>query len=448
MLYDILTLKMIQMIKQMMCVLAVSFMAAMAGLTAQTSRQEMAETPEKCGGVYYAYPVTESLNTPAPKGYKPFYISHYGRHGSRYLISDNDYKWVIDVMDKAHEADALSLLGEDVRSRLHSIWEEAEGRGGELSPLGVRQHRGIAQRMYKAYPEAFSGTPVMTARSTQVMRCAHSMFSFVEALKEIDPSLVVPMESNKRNMSYLCFSTPESWAFNDNEREPWKAEYDKFNEAKTNPDRFVKALFKDDDYLLRAVDPSDLMWGFYWIAVDMQNMESDENFFDLFEPDELIDLWEVFNYSFYVKNASYPRSQGVNVDNAKNLLRNIVETADEYIASGSNGATLRFGHDGNIVPLAALMQFDGCHGYENDPYKVYQAWNDFKVSPMASNMQMVFFKNKGGDIIVKFMMNERETSIPVESDIYPFYRWDDARAFLQTAIDTPSKEFFPEKYKK
>lgn len=29
--------------------------------------------------------------TPAPKGYKPFYISTYARHGSRWLIAPNDY---------------------------------------------------------------------------------------------------------------------------------------------------------------------------------------------------------------------------------------------------------------------------------------------------------------------------------------------------------------------
>lgn len=119
--------------------------------TAQTTREEIAVTPEKAGGVYYAYPVSESLNTPAPKGYKPFYVSHFARHGSRYLISDNDYKTVMDVFDSADRAGALTPLGKSVKSRLDSIWTETQGRGGELTPLGRRQHHGIAQRMYKAY---------------------------------------------------------------------------------------------------------------------------------------------------------------------------------------------------------------------------------------------------------------------------------------------------------
>lgn len=407
----------------------------------QTTREEMAATPEKCGGVYFAYPVTESMNTQPPKGYKPFYISHYGRHGSRYLISDEDYKRVVDVMARAHEEGALTELGEDVYRRLQNVWEEAEGRGGELSPLGYRQHRGIAQRMQAAYPEVFEGNPEMTARSTQVMRCAHSMFAFVDALKEKNPQMVVPMESNKRNMKYLCFSTPESWAFNDNKRDEWRPEYTKFKAAKTRPDRMMAALFNSPEYVVRHINPGDLMWGFYWIAVDMQNMESDETFFDLFEPEELFNLWEVFNADFYIHNSSYPRSKGVNVDNAKNLLTNIVETADDYVANSKHGATLRFGHDGNIVPLAALMRIPGCYGYENDLNKVHQAWTDFKVSPMASNLQIIFFKNKSGDVIAKVMMNEREVEFPIETQFAPFYRWDDLRGYLQNLIDTPSAEF-------
>ena len=49
---------------------------------------------EKLGGVYYAYPVTKTELAEAPAGYEPFYISHYGRHGSRWLPDDERYIWV------------------------------------------------------------------------------------------------------------------------------------------------------------------------------------------------------------------------------------------------------------------------------------------------------------------------------------------------------------------
>ncbi|MBD5257286.1 MAG: histidine-type phosphatase [Barnesiella sp.] len=419
---------------------------ALTSLTcfAQNARQEIAETPAKAGGVYYAYPVTESLNTHAPKGYTPFYVSHYGRHGSRYLIDDKDYTNVIDVMARAQADGALTPLGEEMYERLLTVLDEARGRGGELTPLGARQHHDIAQRMYKAYPEAFGKDAQVTAASTQVMRCAHSMFNFIEGLKELNPSLVIPKESNARNMVYLCHSEPPSWAFNDNKgRLQWKPEYNAWRAGKVNPDRLMSSLFNDPRYVQQNIFSEELMWGLYWIAVDMQNMETEADFLSLFSADELYDLWEAINASFYITNSSYPRSDGLNVDNAKNLLRNILDTANDYVDNNRHGATLRFGHDGNIVPLAALMRFTGCHGYSAGLDDIADVWQSYNVSPMASNMQMVFFRNKQGDVIVKFMMNERETAIDLPSDIFPFYRWDDVKNYFIETLDTPSIEYCP-----
>jgi len=417
--------------------------ATLLPISAQTTRQEMFENINKAGGVYYAYPVSESANTPAPKGYKPFYISHYGRHGSRYLIGDNDLKWIVDLMDKADKADALTPLGKDVASRLHLFWEEMRGRGGELTPLGVRQHKGIAKRMINSFPEVFAGDAEVSAASTQVMRCAHSMMAFSEGLKEVRPELDIPKESSQRNMYYLCYHSPEYGMYN-NDNGPWKQEYVKFEDRMTRPDRLIKSLFKNDKFVLRNVNPQELMRGLYWVAVDLQNAETPVTLNDVFEPQELMDLWQIYNYSFYIHDSSFPLGDGLAVDNAKNLLNHMVENADKYIKSGKNGATLRFGHDGNIVPLTALMRLDGCYAYEMNPDSLYKSWSNFKISPMASNVQMIFFKDKKGDVIVKFMLNEREIAIPIKSDIFPFYHWGDAREHLQKMISTPAKAFIPE----
>lgn len=410
--------------------------------SAQTIREEIAANPQKAGGVYFAYPVTESLNTPAPKGYKPFYVSHFARHGSRYLISDNDYLSVMDVFARADSAGALTPLGLSVRSRLDSIWTEARGRGGELTPLGRRQHHDIAARMYRAYPEAFPDNARITAASTVVMRCAHSMFAFIEGLKEQNPRLQIPAESSQRNMHYLNYHSKESGKYS-NDKADWYLDYKKFRDEKTRPERLVSSLFTDSTFIRRHVDPAALMTGLYWIAVDGQNIETPVSLLDIFTPEELTSLWEIYNYSFYATNSSYPLADGQHVDNAKNLLRNIVETADQYIASGESGATLRFAHDGNIIPLTALMQLPGCAAYETNPYRLADTYANFRISPMASNVQLVFFRNRAGEVIVKFMLNEREVPIPAKTDIYPFYRWPDARAALQNILATPCRTLIP-----
>ena len=402
----------------------------------QTTPEEVFADLNKAGGVYYAYPVTESLNTPAPKGYEPFYISHYGRHGSRDLIGDNDYEWVLKLMRRAHEAKALTPLGEDALKRIELVWLEAEGRGGDLSPLGVRQHRGIAERMITAYPQVFKGEPAISARSTIVMRCAMSMDAFCERLKEINPKLQITREASMRYMNYLNYHSEESNKFT-GKGGPWHEEYRKFENAHTRPDRMMRTLFCDETFVTRNVNPHELMWGFYWLAVDMQDMETEVSFFDLFEPQELFDLWQAFNYRFYVCDSNYALNNGLVLANARPLLRNILESADEAIAKGGIAATLRFGHDGNLIPLAGILRFKDCYNSVSDPYEFYKHFTDFKIAPMAGNVQIVFFRNKknADDVIVKFMLNERETSIPVATDIAPFYHWNDVKAFYLDVLE-------------
>lgn len=401
----------------------------------QTTREEVYETPEKAGGVYYAYPVTESANTPAPEGFVPFYISHYGRHGSRYLINDSDYKDVIDLMTKAREAGALTPLGLDVLDRLERIWPEAQGRGGDLSPLGARQHNAIASRMYQAFPQVFTPDAEITARSTVVLRCALSMAAFCEGLKEHEPRLVIPREASERYMNYLNYHSPESNAYTSH-KGPWHEQYRKFKDAHVNPERLAASLFNNADYVFKNVNTADLMWGLYWIAVDMQNMESNEDFMDIFEKEELFDLWQIGNYHNYVADGNYPGNLGLVLGNTKPQLRNILETVDDYISNGKYGASLRFGHDGNLMPLAGLLRLEGCYNQEENPDDIYKAFSNFRISPMAGNIQMVFFRNPQGDVIVKFMLNERETSIPVETDMYPFFPWPAVRDFYKKIADS------------
>ena len=44
----------------------------------------IAENPDRAANNMHSYEFNPIEDTPAPKGFKPFYISHYGRHGSRY----------------------------------------------------------------------------------------------------------------------------------------------------------------------------------------------------------------------------------------------------------------------------------------------------------------------------------------------------------------------------
>lgn len=406
------------------------------GVNAQTTFEEISADLNKAGGVYLAYPTVETKQTPAPKGYKPFYVSHYGRHGSRYLLSDRDYQWIIQLMEKAETVNGLTPLGHDVLKRLNMVWEEAQGRAGDLTPLGVRQHQGIAERMSKNFPEVFRGKRHVSARSTVVYRCAMSMVAFGDRLKQLNPQLDMSYEMSEKYMSYLNYHSARSNAFTHGKKGPWVEEYRKFEEAQVHPDRLVSTLFSNADFIRCEVNPSELMWGLYWIAVDMQDMETPVSFFDLFTAKEMFDLWQCVNYRFYMGNANPLASNGIVMANAKSLVENILESADAAIKDRSIAATLRFGHDGNVIPLLALLQIENFDVAVAGPAEAYKHWCDFKATPMASNVQIVFFENKAGDILVKFMHNENEVHVPVKTDQWPFYHWNDVKEYYQKRLST------------
>ncbi len=85
--------------------------------------------------------------TAPPAGYKPFYLSHYARHGSRFLIDPDDYEKPLAVMREADENGVLTELGKKTLCVLDSVSRMAKSRYGELTPLGARQHKGIAERI-------------------------------------------------------------------------------------------------------------------------------------------------------------------------------------------------------------------------------------------------------------------------------------------------------------
>ena len=164
------------------------------------------KSPEQMGGVYYAYPIESGTDKPqlqsTPAGYEPFYISHYGRHGSRWLTSDARYTWVNQHFEDQKN---LTPLGKSVKKRLAKIWKNAKGNGGQLTVLGARQHRGIARRMYQNFPKLFTKDAHITAHSSVVSRCRSSMLAFLGELALLDKIEAI---TDSSDMAWIAYTSP------------------------------------------------------------------------------------------------------------------------------------------------------------------------------------------------------------------------------------------------
>lgn len=398
-------------------------------------KQELSQCPEKTAGIYYAYHAPDAGIEQAapPAGYQPVYVSHYGRHGSRRLTADSRYEFLIDVFDRMHRAKQLTSLGEDVRRRLQIVWTDARGRGGQLTSIGEEQHRGIAERMAERCPQLFcSGAVAVSAYSSIVPRCILSMAAFCERLKEINPALTISREASQRTMDVIAWTSSEAKAL-ENDPSPWKAAWQADRESNIRPRRFLSALFLKPEMVDSA---RYFMEEMYALASDMQDVRLPVkvSFYDLFTAEELYAIWNSNNWRMYICNAAAPAGQGIGPKSSVPLLRDIILQADSALAAGRPTATLRFGHDTSLIRLLALMQIEGCSDSQSDPAFFPVAWRGYEISPMAANLQVVFYRNASGNVLVKLMLNERDARLPLNSKQAPFYQWTEVKKLWTSTL--------------
>ena len=337
---------------------------------------------EKYGGVYYAYQAPKVKYTPVPKGYKPFYISHYGRHGSRWMPKDSRYEWIAAQFE---DESNLTDFGLEVKRRLQPALENARGNGGKLTPLGAEQHRQIAHRMYRRFKEIFRQKDIhISARSSTSPRCAASMRAFCEQLRKLNPALDIVEETDQKYMYYIAYTSPEEE----------ELERDTVVMCKVTGERLAGTLYKDPS---KQKEPDKLLSELHTLASSMQDIPLKDSFWDLFTEEEIQAVYDMNNTRMRLVNGIDPFNHDIPARCAASLWQNIVETADSVIATGTSTATLRFGHDTCLYHLLSLI------GFFNGVSNLMD-----EILPMGANLQIIFYRNAKGHVIVKFLHSEKE----------------------------------------
>ena len=142
--------------------------------------------------------------------------------------------------------------------------------------------------------------------------------------------------------------------------------------------------------------------------------------------------WLQANAYWYILYGACPLNGGTQPFVQRNLLRNIIHEADSSIAQAGNGATLRYGHETIVLPLACLLGLNGFDQQIDDLEKLTEnGWVNYKVFPMAANIQFVFYRKnpQDKDVLFKVLLNEDEATLPLPTDCAPYYHWRDFREF-------------------
>ena len=424
--------------------------------SAQTAREEIEANKYLAGSNYLDYnrQMTTQPLTPAPKGYVPFYMSHYGRHGSRWLISKDSYTSVVEPMQKARKYGKLTAKGKEVLGQLESFvklpvpnypaldgkYEGAQLRLGDLSSVGERQHHGIGKRMTENFPEIFKAKNVaIDARSTVVIRCILSMVAECEEFMAANPTARIHNDASEALQYYL--NAPRTGlvkAMGTKGRD-----YRKKHATQQQASRLMQVLFNDQQWVSDSLKAGSIMYNLFEIATNMQSHDTDIDMYPLFTNDEIYEQWRIRNIGWYLDYGPAPQTGGVMPFSQKNLLRNIIETADTITQTQ---ATLRFGHEVCVMPLACLLELGNCGIAVDNLDELDKYWRNYRIYPMASNIQLIFYKPKKSlnskpsslnspDILVKALLNEREVTLPIPTDQYPYYNWAKLRQYYLDKLD-------------
>ncbi len=378
-------------------VITIFLLCAAIGLQAQTAYEEIMKDIHKSGGYHYAYPGPSQAHlTPAPVGKKPFYLSHYGRHGSRHCTKEDRYDVPYMMLAKADS------------------------------------------RMVERFPEVFEGDRTLDAKSTTVVRCILSMENALMQISSMVPQLRIHHDASNHDTYYMVYDDKPLKAnrMDSTVKARLKVYEDKYDHSET----LMKALFNDMDYVNREVDGRKLANAIFELASNLQDTETCRKItlYDLFTDEELYDHWKLQNMQWYVKYGRCPLNGGKQPYAQRHLLRKMIEEADSCIRLERPGPSLRYGHDSVLMPLLSLM---GVNNYglvtENVENVDKKGWINYKAIAMGGNLQLVFYRSnpQDEDVLVQVLLNENEATLPIKTDDAPYYHWSDVRDYYLKMLD-------------
>ena len=373
---------------------------------------------------YEYLPVAE---TPVPKGYKPFYISHYGRHGSRSDWEGDIYAKALDMYSRAHAAGLLTDEGEYAYATIAEVVRLHNHMDGRLTPRGAREHRQIAHRMYKKYRKLFRDGRQVRAVSSTVPRCLVSMAAFTGEMLSLDKDLNIGWDTGDAFMKYCSSNDPR-----DVHDEAYKIIDAHAAAHPADTVNFLNKIFKDPSQCRAQIgDPAEMLDGTFAVAAICGSFDLGDRMLNIFTEDDRYWYAQNISLNLYLRqcNSLDFGERRMAVPETDNFVNDVVTRADEAIRRGDIAADLRFGHDYQLLAVCSRIGIKGIA--ERVTWQQSLDWPAYLYTPFAGNLQMIFYRNKAGEVLVKFYINERETTLTTLPG-GPYYKWEDVKESFKT----------------
>ena len=381
-------------------------------------------------GNLHPYIVPTVKDSRPPKGYKPFYFSYYGRHGSRFLSNVSQISELLSGLDALHAAGLLTEQGEEIRSHVRNAYKLHAGMEAMLTPVGYSEEQGISRRMFKRFRRIFrqKGCRRVTVRSSPLVRSLQTGTAYIMELQKKAPKLDFDVLAGEK----YYFS---NWDPNPRIDALEHQVCDSIMRAETDGEAAAKRYFTDPAGAA-AILGKRPVYRFVYSAIKVLSISrcigAEGDPLDCFTEEELLTFFKAYNAklaTWFIRTEETGCYRDTNT--GRPIVREFLQRADEALAGNGVCADLRFGHDTGVAPVMSLLRVEGYDhtGRLADTWKYWPAW---KNVPMGCNYAPVFYRNRKGDVLVKLLLNERETAIPALSPVKgPYYRWSDLRSYME-----------------
>ena len=411
---------------------------------AQLSSFDGKVVPQNMLNVYRLYPEDSVLKIEAPEGYKAVYLAHYGRHGSRYVKYDYQYDNVEKALHMASDSGLLSATGQKLWKEYSAVYPILRDRKAGLTPLGQEQHKGIAARMASNFPELFCGEGAkVDVIATPMPRTEMSRDAFCDELALHFPALDIvksPARVPALNPYSKAGGVASEWdLYWNSEESPSKPSQRALSESIVDCSAFAARIFSDPAWAGENIDLYTMMTDLYSISVGLPGTPaSGVDLCKYMTLDELSACNRVWNYYAFCGKGHCEQfgSHGRQWALASYVLEDLVEKTVSDIRSGEYNARLRFGHDGCLMGMYALLGIMPWGFETTDSALASQVWNS-SLTPMACNLQVALYRNDEGSLLARVLYNEKDFPLPLEkvNGIYydPQALLDFCRAGLEKA---------------
>ncbi|MDE6460124.1 MAG: histidine-type phosphatase, partial [Paramuribaculum sp.] len=252
-----------------------------------------------------------------------------------------------------------------------------------------------------------------------------------------NPKLNITSDASRSDMYYMNF--PDADTVAKNAAKLANKELKEFYKNHKPSYDYINKLVNDPQFAKDSINTESLFWYLTKLSENAQSHYGMPAFYDLFTTEDLKQSWMNDNAGWFVSMGNSKLTDNLGPFSQRRLLRNMITSSDTAIASTRPGANLRFGHEVCVLPLAVLMELDHYGDEINDLEEVADKWKNYEIFPMASNIQIIYYRPDGStapeDVLVKVLLNEREVKLPVATATAPYYKWTDLRNYYLKKLE-------------